>query len=137
MIYGAVLGALFTLSQGTRQPLPSGGAPHIASQEELDNAIRAESPCLIDFYSERCPPCRRLIPVIDRLAAAYEERAAVYKINVGRSPQLARAFQIRSIPTVLLFKNGKEVKRIAGLQSPEFYRNALDRLIEHPEPTRQ
>lgn len=129
-VYGAVLGALFAFSSGSRQPLPEGGAPHITSEEALNEAIRSAKPCLIDFYSESCPPCRSLGPVIDRLAIAYEGRAAVCKVNIGRSPLLAESHQIHSIPTVLFFQNGEEVRRITGLRPQESYEEILDRLIQ-------
>jgi thioredoxin 1 len=135
-IYGAVLGALFAFSSGSRQPLPEGGAPHITSEEELVGIIRSGTPCLIDFYSERCPPCRRLIPVINQLATDYEGRAIVRKVNIGRSPQLAEGWQIQSIPTVIFFKDGKEAGRRTGLQPKESYENALNRLIGAAEPAR-
>lgn len=131
-IYGAVLGALFAFSSNPRkQSLPEGGAPHITSQEALTAAIRSETPSLIDFYSERCAPCRRLGPVIDQLAIDYEGRALVRKVNIGHSPLLAEDWQIQSIPTVVFLKDGKEVERITGLRPQDSYKSALDRLIEN------
>lgn len=136
-IYGAVLGALFAFSSGTRQQsLPEGGAPHITTQEELTTVLSAGTPCLIDVYSERCAPCRQLGPVIDQLALDYEGRALVRKVNIGHSPRLTEGWQIQSIPTVLFFKNGEEVERMTGLRPQESYENALDRLIKTPEPVR-
>jgi len=137
-IYGAVLGALFAFSSGTRQPqaLSEGSARHITSKEELTASIGSETPCLIDFYSERCAPCRRLGPIIDQLAADYEGRANIYKVNIGHSPLLAQTWQISSIPTVLFFKNGEEVERMTGLRSQSSYEDVLDRLIEPTEQTR-
>lgn len=136
-VYGAVLGALFAFSSGTRQQsLPEGGARHITTQEELTTVLSAGTPCLIDFYSERCAPCRKLGPVIDQLAVDYEGRALVRKVNIGHSPLLAEAWKIQSIPTVVFFKNGKEVERMTGLRPQPSYESVLDRLIETPEPTR-
>lgn len=137
-VYGAVLGALFAFSSSSRQQqaLPEGGTPHITTQEELTTVLSTGTPCLIDFYSERCAPCRRLGPVIDRLAVDYEGRALVRKVNIGHSPLLAEAWQIQSIPTVVFFKNGEEVERMIGLRPRESYEHAIDRLIENPEPVR-
>jgi len=132
-VFGAVLGALFTFPSGFRQPLPDGGAPHITSQQQLQAVIDSQKPCLIDFYSERCAPCRRLIPVIDRMAVDYEGRAGIYKVNIGRSPDPAEAFQIHAIPTVVFFKNGEEVERMTGLRPRESYENALNQLIEQDD----
>ena len=140
-IYGAVMGALFTLSSpktpkpvatpAGEQPAPGEGVLHISTSEEFNRYVaQATMPCLADFYSERCPPCRRLAPTIEKLAEKYRGRAVVCKINTDAAPQLARQFGIRSIPAVLFFDNGQETQRMIGLKSQSAYEKILDQTLE-------
>ena len=74
----------------------------------------AEGPVLVDFWAEWCPPCRMIAPSIDALATAYSGRAKVGKLNVDENPEVAEAFGIRSIPTLLMFREGKVVDQQIG-----------------------
>jgi thioredoxin 1 len=74
----------------------------------------AEGPVLVDFWAEWCPPCRMIAPSIDALATAYSGRAKVGKVNVDENPAVAMAFGVRSIPTLLVFKDGKVVDQQIG-----------------------
>jgi thioredoxin 1 len=74
----------------------------------------ADGPVLVDFWAEWCPPCRMIAPSIDALATAYSGRARVGKLNVDESPAVAQAFGVRSIPTLLVFKNGQVVDQQIG-----------------------
>lgn len=76
-------------------------------------------PVLLDFWAEWCPPCRMIAPVIEQLAAELAGKARVGKLDVDKNPATASRFQARSIPTLLILKNGREVDRIIGLQSKE------------------
>jgi thioredoxin len=73
-----------------------------------------DKPILVDFWAAWCAPCRTLSPVIAELASAWKGRVTVIKINTEEKPDIARQFNINSIPTIILFKGGKEVKRISG-----------------------
>ena len=74
----------------------------------------ATMPVLVDFWAEWCPPCRMIAPSIDALASIYAGRAKVGKLNVDENPEVAEAFGIRSIPTLLVFKDGKIVEQQVG-----------------------
>jgi thioredoxin 1 len=71
-------------------------------------------PVLVDFWAEWCPPCRMIAPAIDALARAYSGRVKVGKLNVDENPETAEAFGIRSIPTILVLKEGRIVDQQIG-----------------------
>lgn len=73
-------------------------------------------PVLLDCWAAWCPPCRMIAPILDELAAEANGRYTIAKLNVDENPQTAAQFQIQSIPTMLVFKNGRLVDRIVGAQ---------------------
>src|SRR5262245_30595062 len=78
------------------------------------DVIEASSarPVLVDAWAEWCPPCRMIAPLLDQLAAESNGRYTIAKLNVDENPRIAAQFQIRSIPTLLIFKNGKLVDQL-------------------------
>jgi len=131
---GAMIGGLFAWSSGSSRAAvePAGGehaAVQIGTVEDFESQVLgADKPVLVDFYSNSCPPCRRLAPTIEQLAEQYEGRAVISKVNVDKLPQLADRYGIQGIPAVLFFRNGQEVQRLVGLRSQQAYVEVLDRL---------
>jgi thioredoxin len=76
-------------------------------------------PVLLDCWAEWCGPCRMLAPILDQLASESKGRYIIAKLNVDENPQTAAQFGIRSIPTMLIFKNGAMVDRLVGVQPKE------------------
>lgn len=74
---------------------------------------------LVDFYAVWCGPCRAMAPILEEIESHFRGKARVGKIDVDSEQQTAEAFQITSIPTIILFKNGKEIKRFVGLTDKE------------------
>ncbi len=93
----------------------------------FDDVVRtADAPILVDFWAEWCGPCRTLGPVIESLADEYADRVIVAKIDVDANPGLAQRFGIRSIPTVLLFRDGEVSESWVGVQARDDYATALE-----------
>ena len=78
-----------------------------------------EKPVLVDFYADWCGPCNAMSPVIEELAKELEGKAKVGKINVDENSDIAVEYNVMSIPTLIVFKNGKEEKRLVGLRDKE------------------
>ena len=78
--------------------------------------LQSDIPVLVDFWAAWCGPCRMLAPILEEVAAETEGRVKVGKINVDEESELAAAFQVMSIPTLIVFKNGQAVRSAVGLQ---------------------
>jgi thioredoxin 2 len=85
------------------------------SDEDFERTIKgSEIPVLVDFYADWCGPCKVMAPAVDELAAKYQGRALVAKLNTDRAQRTAAAHDIRAIPTVIVFANGAEARRQTG-----------------------
>ncbi len=96
--------------------LSLGAEPLTVSEGNFAEIVeRSSLPVLVDFWAEWCGPCRMLAPAIEQLAGELDGRARVAKLNVDENPGLASRFNVRSIPTMIIFKDGQEVDRLIGL----------------------
>ena len=100
-------------------------ARHI-TQAAFEGFLAEKDVALVDFWATWCGPCRMVGPVIEQLAEEYDGRASVGKVNVDEESALAAQFGVMSIPTVVLFKNGKEVDRRIGAMPISEYKAMLD-----------
>jgi thioredoxin 1 len=91
-------------------------AADVNDQTFETEVLQADTPVLVDFWAPWCGPCRMVAPVVDEIAGQYQGKLKVVKLNTDDSPNTAVRFQIMSIPTLLLFKNGKAVEQIVGAQ---------------------
>ncbi len=88
---------------------------------------QSDLPVLVDFWATWCAPCLKLMPVIEELAQKYNGKVKFGKVNVEHAPQIAQKFGIRSIPTLLIFKNGKIMAQITGAQPKK---NIEEKILE-------
>ena len=155
-VYGGIMGAVFAVvlagslkpaKEGTRveedkptnemevapasEPTHQDALVHVNNTADFDRyVLSASKPCLADFYSDSCGPCRMLAPTMKQLAAKYDGRALVCKVSLDSAPGLAAPYKIMGIPAVLFFDGGKEVHRLIGLRKQADYEDVLEEMLE-------
>lgn len=91
------------------------GSLHIVNDTNFQTEVlQSELPVLVDFYADWCGPCKMLAPVVEKVADRYSGKAKVVKLNTDDSPRTAQDYQVRGIPTLLLFHGGQPVDRKVG-----------------------
>ncbi len=93
--------------------------PEVTMDTFQTQVAQAALPVLVDFSAPWCAPCKRLEPLLEQLSREWENKVSFVKVNVDESPNLAMQFQVMSVPTVIMFRSGKETARLVGLQTRE------------------
>jgi thioredoxin 2 len=103
--------------------------PLKVTEEDFDRTVLGgDAPVLVDFYADWCAPCRMVAPFVDELAREHVGRLLVAKVDTDRAPGIAQHYAIRSIPTLVVFSDGKEVERSVGFE-PERVRQLVERIL--------
>tara|TARA_Y100000994_G_C15293501_1_gene276439 strand:+ start:92 stop:421 length:330 start_codon:yes stop_codon:yes gene_type:complete len=107
----------------------SGNTVDFKDSSFKEDVLDSDKPVLVDFWAEWCGPCKMLTPTINELADEYTGKAIVGKLNVDENPTIASEYGIRSIPSLLFFKDGKVQKQIMGAVAKSDIAEALDEVI--------
>lgn len=91
--------------------------------------VKASTPALVDMWAAWCGPCRMIAPMVEELAGTYQGKVKFGKLNVDDHPQLAAQYRVLNIPTLLLFKGGREVDRIIGAQPKEELIRRIEKVL--------
>lgn len=116
-VHAAMPGAAPSQAEPSPQSAPAGGQPVVLTDATFDQTIRnSRTPVLVDFWAEWCGPCKMIAPAVAQLAGEFAGRAVVAKLNVDENPRTPGRFGIQGIPTLLIFRDGRMVDQIGGVQ---------------------
>lgn len=101
----------------------------LTDQNFEEEVLKSDRPVLVDFWSPTCPPCLMLGPIIEEIAEEFEGKAKIGKLNVYENPETAQAYQITSIPTIMIFKDGEIKSTTIGLRPKEVIVDQLNSLL--------
>ncbi|GAB4230986.1 MAG: thioredoxin [Ekhidna sp.] len=96
------------------------------TDKNFNEIINSDQPVLVDFWAEWCGPCKMIAPVVEELASEYDGKAVIGKVDVDSNPEVSAKFGIRSIPTLLVFKNGEIVDKQIGAVPKNVLSQKLD-----------
>ena len=90
---------------------------HVNDQNFEKDVLQSDVPVLVDFYATWCGPCKQLTPIVEQLAAEYDGKAKMAKIDIDEAPGVASSHGIMAVPTLILFSGGKEVQKLTGFKA--------------------
>ncbi len=97
--------------------------------DDFDSVVASDTPTLVDFWADWCGPCHAVAPILEELAGEYADRLTIAKLNVDENQAIALDYEVMSIPTLVIFKDGVEKKRLVGAQPKERIEAALAEFI--------
>ncbi|MBE9180036.1 thioredoxin [Oculatella sp. LEGE 06141] len=103
------------------------GTAAYVQENEFDGLLSDETIVVVDCTASWCGPCRKIAPLIDQLAEEYDGRAKVVKLDLDQNRAIATKYSVRSIPAVMIFKNGELVENLVGVAPYETFTNALEK----------
>ena len=105
------------------------GITHLTTNSWDNDVLKSDLPVLVDFWAEWCGPCRMVGPALEQLSHIMNGKIKVTKLNVDENQEIAMKYGIRSIPSLLLFRDGKEIARTVGAASKEAYQKFIEQSL--------
>ncbi len=110
----------------------------LASYQTLQEIVESNNLVFVDFYADWCGPCKLIAPSIDQLADEYDRTVKFVKLNIDQNPDIVKRYGVKSIPTLMIFRNGKPFRKMVGASPIEHYRGELQKVVskmrfERPE----
>ncbi len=103
---------------------------HLNEQNFDKEVLKSDIPVIVDFWAEWCGPCKMMGPVFDELGKDYTGKIKFAKLNVDENNKLSEQFEVRSIPTLVVFKNGKEMDRMMGYHPKHVLKEQVDKFLK-------
>ena len=103
-------------------------AQQFTDQNFEQEVLKSEKPVLVDFWAAWCGPCQMMGPIIDKLAEEMKDKVKIGKLNVDENRETASDYSVMSIPTLIIFKGGKVVKQLVGVQAKESLKEELEKI---------
>lgn len=104
-------------------------AVHFKDEDFETQVLKADKPVMVDFYADWCSPCKLAGPVIDELTEEYKDKMVIGKVNVDENQAIGSKYGVMSIPTVIIFKAGKETDRMSGFSGKEGYLRLIKKVL--------
>ncbi len=104
-------------------------APAVTDASFKGEVLESDVPVLVDFWAPWCGPCRMVAPVVEEIAEQYQGKVKVVKLNTDENPQIASNYGIRSIPTLMIFKDGQRVDMVVGAVPKTTLANTLEKYL--------
>lgn len=104
---------------------------NLTDQNFEETILNADKPVIVDFWAEWCPPCKKLGPILEKVAEDYKDKVAIYKVNVDENPVLSQIFSIEVIPTVIFFKGNDAKSGFVGFREEEEVKKWIDNNIKN------
>ena len=102
---------------------------NVSESDFKATVLDSQQPVLVDFWAVWCGPCRMVAPIVDELAEQYKEKMGFAKVNVDEAPKIASSYNVMSIPTLIVFKDGKPFEQVVGYRPKKDIQKLIDKAL--------